>query len=255
MAAFAPHRGGFAAVSRSFQPARVAAAVAVGVTALLATACSAGQTAQTSRERSTVDGATADAGDIALRDIALAYPESGRYAAGESAPLQLKVVNTGTTPDSLISIRSDVAPAVELQPAPSGSATPTGATTPSATPTASGTPSGSAGATPTGTATGSTSGSASPSGSAGASATPTETASATLQQTPVPIPPGTLVAFDEDAATARLVGLTRELLPGEIVMITFTFAKAGSVSVPVPVATPLGEVEKPSPVLTTTAVP
>src|SRR6266542_4295926 len=225
MAAFAPHRGGFAAVSRSFQPARVAAAVAVGVTALLATACSAGQTAQTSRERSTVDGATADAGDIALRDIALAYPESGRYAAGESAPLQLKVVNTGTTPDSLISIRSDVAPAVELQPAPSGSAT------------------------------GSTSGSASPSGSAGASATPTETASATLQQTPVPIPPGTLVAFDEDAATARLVGLTRELLPGEIVMITFTFAKAGSVSVPVPVATPLGEVEKPSPVLTTTAVP
>ena len=87
---------------------------------------------------------------------------------------------------------------------------------------------------------------------ASASATPSGSASA-AQQVPVPIPGGSLVSFDQGAATAELTGLTRELVSGQAVMITFTFAKAGSVTLLVPVATPLGEVSTPSPVLTSSA--
>jgi copper(I)-binding protein len=220
--------GGFVAVSRSYQSGRVAAAVALAATALLATACSAGQTAQTATHKSTVDGGTANVGDIALRNVRLAYPPGGRYKVGDDAPLLLDVVNTGAVADSLISVRTDAAPQVELRPAATGPQTLTPPVTTS---------------TP-----------ATPTGSGGGSATATVTASAP-EQIPVRTPAGSLVAFGEGGGTARLLGLTRAMWSGQIIMITFNFARAGSVTVEVPVATPLSEVPQPSPVLTTPAAP
>jgi len=220
-------------VSRSIQPARrLAAAVAVGATALLATACSAGQTAQTAVERSTVDGSAADVGMVALRNVRVAYPANGRYTSGSSAPLEFAAVNTGMQADQLISVRANVASTVVVHPAggsESDSATPT-ETVPT---TDSATPSG------TGSASGTASGTATPSGSAG-----------TSDQVAVELPPGTLVVFSNTAALVQLQNLAADLIPGQIVQVTFTFAKSGTVTVPVPVATPDSEVQKAPPVTT-----
>lgn len=59
----------------------------------LATGCAAGQVSQTNTQTSTVDGATADVGDIALRDISFEFPDSGEYSSGDSARLQFYAVN------------------------------------------------------------------------------------------------------------------------------------------------------------------
>lgn len=185
-------------MSRSFPARRVAAAATVAAAALFAAACSAGQTAQTAAERSTVDGATANAGPIALRNVRVAYPPNARYVRGSSAVLQFSAVNTGGRPDQLVSVTAPVAQSVVTGP---GAGQPNATETPSAAPAA---------------------------GS-------------------VDLPPGTLVTFDSNAALVQLMGLTADLVSGQTVNITFTFAKAGSVTVPVPVATPLNEVYKPSP--------
>jgi copper(I)-binding protein len=215
------------------------AAVAVGATALLAAACSAGQTAQTAMEQSTVDGATANAGSVALRNVRVAYPTGGKYDAGKSAVLQFDAVNTGSQPDQLVSIQTSAAASVALGPA--GASSPSDGVSPSATPSASGSPSA--------TSTGTPSGSSTPSPSS-PSSSPSSSSSAAAGVTPVDLPQRTLVSFDVDAALAQLIDLTRPLISGQTLEITFTFAKGGTVTVAVPVATSLTEVEKAPPIST-----
>lgn len=223
-------------MSRSFQPARrVAAAVVVSATALLAAACSAGQTAQTAQEQSTVDGAAANAGTIALRNIRVAYPSGGKYDAGKTATLQFDAVNTGSQPDQLVSIQTSAAGSVALGPA--GTASPSSSSGSSDSASPSGTPSGS----------GTASGSASPSGSSPASSSPSGSAGGV---TAVDLPQGALVVFDAGAALAELLDLTGPLVSGQTVQITFTFASGGAVTVAVPVATSLAEVSKAPPIST-----
>lgn len=73
----------------------------------LATGCAAGQVSQTNSQSSTVDGATANVGDIALRDISFEYPDGGKYAAGDSARLQFYAVNGNPVQaDSLLDVSS-----------------------------------------------------------------------------------------------------------------------------------------------------
>lgn len=209
-------------MSRSIQPARrLAAAVAVGATALLATACSAGQTAQTAAERSTVDGSAADVGTVALRNLRVAYPANGRYTSGSSAPLEFSAVNTGMQDDTLVTVRANLASSVVVHPASDSAATDSATST--ASPTDSGSPSAS--------------------GSASSSA-------GTGDQAGVTLPPGTLVVFSNTAALVQLTNLSTDLVPGQIVQVTFTFAKSGTVTVPVPVGTPSDEVQKAPPVST-----
>lgn len=87
--------------------------VAVSLAALLS-GCSAGQVAQTAEQRSNVDGANVDIGDIALRDVALEYPEGGLYEAGDDARLQFVVVNRNALePDTLMSVSSEAFTQVE----------------------------------------------------------------------------------------------------------------------------------------------
>ena len=82
-------------MEREFGPARnvrrrrVASAIAVGAIAtglaLGTTACGAGQTSQTANQASAVNGNSATVGPLALRDVAVVFPESGdvAFANGE----------------------------------------------------------------------------------------------------------------------------------------------------------------------------
>jgi len=196
-------------------------------------ACSAGQQAQTASIQATVDGANADIGPIALRDIKLAYPDGGRYTKGSSARLEFVAVNDGDQSDELVDVRTDAASRVTLASAPStaeasASATASGSASPSGTPSATGSASGSGGRT------------ASAAPSATASAAPTSEASARI-----PLPSNNLVAFRAGGPSATLVGLTEDLLPAQVVRITFAFRQAGEVTADVPVGAPLTPVSPP----------
>jgi copper(I)-binding protein len=223
------------------------ALVAIGL-ALALGGCSAGQLAQTAYVQSAVDGANGQAGPIALRDITIAYPADGRSQQGDSARLELFAANTSDQADSLTEIRTDIAGSVRFDAGAGGSATPSGTAaetpttteTPTATPTATGTgtapatttpaPTGSAGSlTPSATGTGGATGT----GSATATATATGPAAA-----PVALPPEALTSFREGGPVITLVGLTRSLLPAEVVQITFVFQQAGEVTINVPVGVP-----------------
>lgn len=245
--------------------ARRTALVAVGL-ALAVAGCSAGQLAQTANQQPTVGGANGQVGSIALRNIALAYPESGRYQQGDSARLEFIAVNLADDADTLVEIRTEVAGSVRFEPAAAGTAsgstagTPTGgaggsatassplpvppatgtaggtgsaspsAAPPTATATSTGTPTGTAGGT--GTATGS--------GSPTATATPaTPTATSPAAAAPVSLAAESATSFRTDGVTVTLADLTRALLPSEVVPITFVFQHAGEITLQVPVAVPL----------------
>lgn len=255
---------------------RRAALIAAGL-ALALGGCAAGQLAQTAYERSTVDGASGQVGTIAVRNITIAFPASGRYVKGESAQLEFVAVNEGDQADRLVDVRTGVATNVLIGSSASASATPTetetatatptatgtatptatGTATPTATGTATGTGTGTptttaSGATPTGTASGTAPGT--PTGTAtgtatGAGATVTATATSPAPQTSVPaqLPAEGILSFGNGTGpTVTLAGLTDELLPTETVQITFVFERAGEVTVVVPVGTPATPLPPPS---------
>jgi copper(I)-binding protein len=190
---------------------------------LLLVGCGAGQQSQTAEQQPTIDGQNAQVGSIALRDIALAYPESGGYEEGSSAPLDMIVVNEGEQPDALVEVRTDVAERVTFVISGAGESPEvpaTGTATPTPSPSETGT------ASPTGSATPSP------------SATPGES---TISR--IPIPAASLVAFRDGGPAVILEGLTRELRPADVVTITFVFERAGSVTTDVAVAVPEEEIE------------
>jgi copper(I)-binding protein len=71
------------------------------------TACSAGQETQTETQNRDKTGPMAEVGDLALRQIQLAYPSGGAYEDGDDAELQMTIVNTGTEDDTLTDITGD----------------------------------------------------------------------------------------------------------------------------------------------------
>jgi copper(I)-binding protein len=260
------------------------AALAAAGLALALTGCAAGQLAQTAYENSTVDGATGGVGTILLRDITIAFPDSGRYVKGDSAQLKLNIVNNGDQDDQLTDVRTGVATSVLVSskavtaPGASDTALPSGTGTPTITapptdtvaPSATFTPSVSVGqsspdtATPpgtgtptgTGTGTGTASSTETPTPAATTATTtatptptptPTASASAPATSVPVTIPAEGLVTFGtEQGASVLLQGLTEELLSTETVQVTFVFAKAGEVTITVPVGTPSTPLPPPS---------
>lgn len=214
---------------------RVALVALVAAGGVALAGCGAGQQAQTAEQRPTVDGTNAQAGDMALRNIAIEYPDGGRYEQGSDARLRMVLVNEGMQPDALVEVRTDAAERVVFRAAGEagtveGTASPTPEPTP--TPTATATPTATPGGTPTGPAT------ASP-----GSATPTE--SPTPSEAPttrMEIPAEGRVAFGDDGPAVILTGLTRPLRSAEVVPITFVFERAGSVTVDVAVGVPEEEI-------------
>jgi len=219
-------------VNRSTSRSVLAGLVVAGGLAL--SACASGQIAQTAQMSPTVDGQMAQVGSLAIRNVALDYPAGGVYERGSDARLRMVVVNGGVAPDSLVSVSSPVATDVTISAG--GSAEVTG----SATPEPTGSPSESA--SPTATPSDTASGTATPSASPGESASPSPTSSPTPSPTPenaqIQIPPNSYVSFREDGPRIMLTGLTRQLRPGQNLVVTLTFQRAGSVTMTIAVGTP-----------------
>lgn len=91
--------------------------VACCAAALMLSSCGAGLTAQTASQAAAVDGANADLGAIALRDVLMPYPEEhhGTYPSGSDVPVHLTIVNETTSADTLISVTTPAARQVLLQ--------------------------------------------------------------------------------------------------------------------------------------------
>ena len=93
-------------------------------------ACSAGQVNQTASQLRDKTGPQAAVGDLLLREVELAYPANGGYAAGDDAELRAAIVNTGDQPDTLLGVTGPDFGSVRVTGSDTGSAQAT--STPSA---------------------------------------------------------------------------------------------------------------------------
>ena len=238
---------------RSTSRSVLAGLVVVGGLAL--TGCGAGQVAQSAVQSPTIDGISAQVGQISIRNLALEYPDQGTYAKGSDARLRLVLVNESVSDDTLIAVRSNVSADVTITAASAGAASgtptltaPPPSNTPTATGTASGTPTASEeppDSTVTGTATTgpsetpSGSGSSSESGSASASASPVPSDAPAAR---IAIPANGLVSLVGDGPRVQLNDLTQQLRPSETLQVTLVFQKAGQVTATIAVSAPQGQV-------------
>jgi hypothetical protein len=188
---------------------RALRAATVGVllfTPVALSACSAGQVNQTASQVRDKVGPTARIGDLELRQVQLAYPTSGSYAAGDDAELQMAVVNTGSADDALTGITGPFQ-RVRVTGSPTGTQQTTSASaTPAAPTTAPGGPA-----------------------------------------LDIPVPAHSSLFLGQNGPTVTLVGLAQPLTPAQTVELTFTFERAGQITMQVPVAVPSREVQKGTP--------
>ncbi|PZS02717.1 MAG: hypothetical protein DLM56_11235 [Pseudonocardiales bacterium] len=89
----------------------VAGAVAGMVLAGVA-GCAAGQVAETANELSAVGGSEGQVGQMALRNVSIAYPPTGKYEPGGTARLNFALVNEASGTDRLVSVSTPVASSV-----------------------------------------------------------------------------------------------------------------------------------------------
>ena len=83
--------------------------LALAVTASVA-ACGASRSAQTYQERNNAESSNATAGQLALRNVAVEAPPSGKaYEIGEDATVLLTVVSSGEERDRLVEVTSSAA--------------------------------------------------------------------------------------------------------------------------------------------------
>lgn len=195
---------------------RMGIGVAVAV-ALLTSGCAAGQVAATSNEKAVEPGIQADAGAIAIRGVLLQPPTGSTpsYDVGADVPLTAVLVNSGSKADQLTGITSSAFTSWgAFQSTAAGDAVAAAAQTSGTAPNPGG---------------------------------PSQPAASTT----VSIAPGARVSWGVPDAKGELLlmHLKQRLYPGTTVVLTFTFANAGSATVRVPVglsATP-GTASIPSP--------
>lgn len=237
---------------------RAATIGALLLTPVTVSACSAGQINQTSTQQRDKTGPMATVGALSLREVQLAYPSSGSYAAGDDAELTMTIANGGNEADQLTSITGDGFSGFRISGTGSGPATSSASGSAATTTGSAATATGSA-ATTTGSSAAGTSGpgtgTSSPSPSAGTSAGSTATGSGIAGATGSPssasatssaegaqtiaIPAQAIVQLGQNPTPhVFLEGLSQSLTPGQRITATFTFAKAGTVTMPVLVAAP-----------------
>lgn len=229
----------------------VVVAAAVAGIGLIATACGAGQITQTSHKVAAVNGASGDAGVIAVRDAQLQFPvEEGHYATGGSAPLVVTIVNNGAELDRLTSVTStatgeaELSGDVELEPTTSIVAE-TAESAPgssSARPTTTSAPS-SASAPSSGQPSSASSASSAPQSAASQSST-SQSSAAPSSGNPSSVPEATA-----EPGKVRIVlpDFKQDVRPGQTIKVTFRFEKAGQLTLDVPIgATPEARVEQKS---------
>jgi copper(I)-binding protein len=182
-----------------------------------------------------VNGNTAQVGTIALRNVLVAFPEGGEtYREGDDAPLLLAIVNTGPGNDELVGVTSPAGQvAIVGNPSiPAGTSLQVvlpeenaSATTTTTTTTESAAESSSAESSETSETSGSSSASSSSSGApSGTSEAPSQTEAVS--------PP------EVGTVSIIITGLTSDLPFGKNVPVTFEFAKAGKVTVQLPIGAP-----------------
>ncbi|MET9230923.1 hypothetical protein [Lentzea sp. NPDC003310] len=234
----------------------VTAALAAGL-GLVAVGCSAGQVTQTDTQVAAVDGASGNAGPIAVRNVMLAFPPDGnRYKDGEDVPLTFVIANAGSTADKLLSIKSDASDAeaevvgskeipaqyalraeYDASKAPTKTSAPSSsaASSSSVVPT-SGAPS-SSNVTPS---SGVPSSGVPSSGAPSSNVSSTGSASSAASSTGRPSSSSAAPTVDPDLEVLQirctLNKLNREVVAAQTVKITFLFEKAGSLTLEVPVA-------------------
>jgi copper(I)-binding protein len=97
--------------------AKLVLPVLLGFAAL--TGCGAGALTQTAQQAPAVNGYQGRAGTIDVRDATIAFAGQGNsgavYRAGQSAPLNMVLVNVGDTTDRLVSVSSPVASSGQIQ--------------------------------------------------------------------------------------------------------------------------------------------
>lgn len=217
--------------ARQSNTGRLRLAPAVVGIALALAGCGAGQITSTAGMEPAVNGGIGQAGDIAIRDIQLAYPEHGVYEPGQSAVVLGSVVNFGRTEDELLNVTSNAgevtvegdrklppgrALMAELANGELGTTTTSTSTSTTSTTTTTSAPGTTSSAPPSGSQRPTTS-------TSGPSQTPTTT---TTSAKPTSIGKLTLV-----------LALNEEIRSGQTVEITFTF-RSGSATVTVPIAVP-----------------
>jgi len=217
-----------------------AALVAGACVALALTGCSSGQLTQTASQVSAVAGTQITVGSLALRDLKVVYNGPDGYRAGESAPLEIRIFNNGTTPITLTEVRAEQAEAVTLTGGPGGNVSPAPATSePAATPSPATSPSPVASPSPSPAASPSPEASPSP-GAASPSPSPSP-APPTPSRLSIQIPPGSYVLLvPTQGSFLQLTGLKEPLVPGEWVDLVFTFDNGASVPIQVPLVAPPG---------------
>lgn len=242
-------------VSRRFI---VTAALAAGL-GLVAVGCSAGQVTQTDTQVAAVDGASGNAGPIAVRNAMLAFPADGnRYKDGEDAPLTFVIANTGSTPDKLLSIKSEASEAeaevvgskdlpaqyalraeydASKAPAKTSAPSSSAASSSSVVPT-SGVPSSNAGTPSSNSGTPSSGVSSTGAPSSGAPSSGASSAASSTGRPSNSSAAPTAVDPDLEVLQIRctLKKLNREVVAAQTIKITFLFEKAGSLTLEVPVA-------------------
>lgn len=185
-------------------------AVGLAVAATLATsACAAGQRSETSEELPTLDGINADVGKVALRGLAVLTPDAATYPKGSNPQLRLVIVNNGPSTDQLTSVSSSIS-----------------------------------------TGWGSYANQILFDDDASPAPDATSTATPSTAGNPVTLTKGVRVSFGVPDADGRILALlktTKTLYPGTEIAIHFTFAKAGSTTVEVPIQSSASGSYTPSP--------
>ncbi|WP_338601158.1 hypothetical protein [Saccharopolyspora sp. SCSIO 74807] len=194
----------------AFRVRLTSAALGLGAVVALA-GCSAGQVTETDTQVAAVPGGSGDVNGIGVRNATLVFPTGqGRYGPGSSAPLQAVLINSGAQDDKLVQVTSSFANSVQVGQTtelPSNSSL-----------HADGAPA--------------------QSGQTSQGAQPSQGGQPSQQQAP-----SQGSATDERQVSITLNGLTQQITPGVTVPVTFVFAKAG----PVTVQVPIGEDSSPRP--------
>lgn len=213
---------------------RLVAPALLVMCACLVAACGSGQIAQTSTQVITAEGAHAERGGVALRAVLIPTPARGEYKAGDPAPLYLAIATEEGTSDTLVSVTTTAAASVSLVRSSfgSGSASPSGAVGVSASPSASTSVSASPSAPAPSTSPGSTP-SATP-----AATPPAEPSASPSSDAGLKIGENSLIVLTQGGSYLELQDLVADLMPGNTVSVTFSFARAGDITIDVPVATP-----------------
>lgn len=180
-------------------------AIAVAA-ALLTSSCAAGRVAQTIRQRPSIDGVNAQVGSIAVRNLSIEAPSEGTsYPKGSALRLTGVFVNNGRSTDLLTDISSASVTGWGVY----SSITDGDQVVAAAAASASGAPT-----------------SAAPSTSTAPQASKT-----------VRVPAGSRASYGVPDATGSLLvlGTKAKIYPGSTIGLTLTFARAGTVTVQVPV--------------------